>query len=55
MERHCLRAVVEGIGLNKRHFGQGTKRFEPRHLVVNRALEERHRNALWRTLGEKRH
>ena len=55
MHRHRRRAVLERVMLDERHFGESGERCHALGLVVYCALDERHRYALRRTLGEKRH
>ena len=55
MHRHRRRAVLERVMLDERHFGERGERCHALGLVVDRALDERHRDALRRTVREKRH
>ena len=49
------RAVLERVMLDERQFGKRGERLPALGLVVDCALDERHRYALWRTLSQKRH
>ena len=55
MHRHRRRAVLERVVLHERDFGERGERFHALRFVLNRALDQRHWDALGRALGEIRH
>ena len=55
MHRHRRRGVLKGVVLQKRDLGERGERFHALHFVLNRALDQRHWDALGRTLGEIGH
>ena len=55
MHRHCRSAVLERVVLRERDFGERGERFHAFRFVLNRALDQRHRDALGRALSEIRH
>ena len=55
MHRHRRRAVLEGVVLQERDFGERGERLQALRFVLNRALDQRHWDALGRALGEIRH
>jgi hypothetical protein len=55
MHGDCRSAVFERIVLNERDFGERGKRFHALHFVLNRALDQRHGDAVGRTLGKIGH
>ena len=55
MHRHRGCAVLEGVVLQERHFCQRGERLQALRFVLDRALDQRHWDALGRALGEIRH
>ena len=55
MHRYRRRGVLEGVVLHERDFGQRGERFHALRFVLNRALDQRHRDALGRALGKIGH
>ena len=55
MDRHRRSAVLERVVLHERNFGNRRECFHALHFVFNRALHQRHRDALVRALGEVGH
>ena len=55
MHRQRRRFVLKGIVLQKRDFGERGKRFHALNFVLNRAVDQRHGDAVGRTLGKIGH
>src|SRR5262249_45686910 len=55
MEGNGTRAIPKGVVLYERDLGERRDRFHALRFVLNCALNQQHRNALWRALGEVRH
>ena len=55
MHRHRRSAVLEWVVLHERNFGKRGERFHALRFVLNRALDQRHWDALGRALGKIRH
>src|SRR5262249_7049271 len=55
MHSHCRSAVLKGVVLQERDLGECGERLLALRLVLNRALDQRHRDALGRAVGEIRH